>query len=273
MKDETLLKKYRFRFEKKYGQNFIDDPELLEQIVTKSGITKADAVLEIGAGAGTLTKRLCDRAKKVVAYEIDEHLKPILAENLSGCDNLELRFRDFMRDDPSDWAENGLKVVANLPYYITTPILFRLLEEPCVKDITVMVQKEVAERICAKESNKDYGPLTIAVQSQADTEIVTEVKREMFTPPPNVDSAVVRISRNPQKFGTFDVAHLRNTVKCAFAMRRKTLANNLTSAGFSKEEAERLCVENGWRKDVRAENLTVEEFIRLSESVEFPHKK
>ena len=272
MKEESLLKKYRFRFEKKYGQNFIYDPDLLQRIVLRSGITKEDPVLEIGSGAGTLTKLLCAHAKKVLSYEIDGHLKPILEENLRDCHNLELRFRDFLRDPPAEWAEKGLKVVANLPYYVTTPILFRLLEEPNVLEITVMVQKEVARRICAKEGSKDYGPLTVAVQSAADAQIIAEVPREMFEPVPNVDSAVVRIVRDPEKFGGFDAARLRDTVKCVFAMRRKTLVNNLTAAGMRKEDAERLCLKNGWRTDIRAESLSVAELIRLSDSPEFLHK-
>ena len=263
----ALLKKYGFSFSKKYGQNFITDYALLEDIARDAEVNKDDIVLEIGAGAGTLTSALCKNAKSVVAFEIDRSLEGVLSETLKDFDNAEV-----IMDDVTKWADEEIddivggkyKVVANLPYYITTPLLFTFLERKNKpSSITVMVQKEVAERICATNKKGDYGALSVSVALRGKAKITRIVKRDMFTPPPNVDSAVVRIDMNESEVE--NAQKVFPLVKKAFAMKRKTLVNNLSAGyGISKAEATEILTSLGYSPTVRAEELAPEDFIKIS---------
>ncbi len=267
VKDSII--KHNFRFNKSFGQNFISDVNLLSAIVEDAEITSEDLVLEIGAGAGTLTREIALQAKKVISYEIDNNLKPILAERLGDLENLELRFADIMKV-PADEI-NGLgkfKVVANLPYYITTPVTMFFLEE-CknAESVTVMVQKEVAERFCAKAGTSDYGAITVAVDFYGEAEIKRQVGRQMFFPVPNVDSAVLNIKIR-DKYHPKCVKTFLRTVKCAFAMRRKTLSNNLISSfKLTRDQIDVMLGKLGLQNTIRGERLNTDEFVKLSDEI------
>lgn len=265
----ALLKKHGFSFSKKYGQNFITDYNLLRAIVSDAGVTRDDTALEIGAGAGTLTRALAESAGRVVAFEIDPSLSPVLDESLAGLNNVEV-----IMDDVTKWTDAELddltgsdyKVVANLPYYITTPLLFTFLErENKPSSVTVMVQKEVAERICATPEKGDYGALSVAVALRGKASITRIVKRDCFTPAPNVDSAVIRIDLDPAAPTDRSLYEL---VAKSFAMKRKTLVNNL-SAGYAipKPFAAELLVSLGFSPTVRAEQLSPSDFISLDKAI------
>ena len=265
------LKNSGFTFSKKYGQNFITDEKLLSDIADDAALTRDDVVLEVGAGAGRLTRALAERAGKVIAFEIDRSLEPTLSHTLRDYDNVTVIY-----DDVAQYSEEELdaltggryKVVANLPYYITTPLLFMFLDRVNTPvSLTVMVQKEVAERICANEKKGDYGALSVSVAVRADAEITRIVPREKFTPAPNVDSAVVRIVLRGAT-GAKDDGTLYGLIKKAFAMKRKTLVNNL-SAGYaiSKSEAESWLTEVGIKPSARAEELSAAQFVILSDLI------
>ena len=251
-------------FKKKFGQNFLSDSNLLQAIVKDADICKADNVLEIGPGAGALTKYLSENAKKVVAYEIDNELETTL-NNLK-LENTKFIFTDALKEDinkiESNFNGEKYKLVANLPYYITTPLLFKFLEEAkYVTSLTIMVQKEVAERIVAKSGGKDYGVLTVMVSFFGDAKITRIVGRQMFYPQPNVDSAVVNITMN-KKYQEIDRAKFYNFVKVCFSMRRKTLLNNLSSGlKLNKEELTKKLSNFDLTK--RAESLNLQELIEL----------
>ena len=257
MNVSELTKKYDFRFSKKYGQNFIGDENLLAAIVGDAQITSDDVVLEIGPGAGTLTRQIAKKAKKVVAYEIDKTLEPILNDTLASCDNVEVIFEDIMEVSESEIRQmvgDKFKIVANLPYYITTPILFKFLSSSLsVQSFTVMVQKEVAERICAKPHTSSYGALTVSVALKGIASIPRIVNRNNFTPPPNVDSAIVKIDL---------------LVRSAFAMKRKTLVNNLCSSlSLTRDKAEEYLNKIGVKTTARAEELSAEQFAHLCNEI------
>lgn len=261
-----LLKQNNFAMKKKFGQNFITDTNLLAAIADDARITNSDVVVEIGAGAGTLTAELCRKAKKVVAFEIDESLGCILQSTLCGFNNVSVIFKDVMRtsrEEIIELTDGRFKVVANLPYYITSPVLFYFLENDFPLDsLTVMVQKEVALRMVAKCNTPDYGALSLAVQSRATAVITRSVSRTLFYPSPNVDSAVVRLDMGEEipHRAAFD-----RLVKCAFACRRKTLVNNLMlSLGFSRDRAEQLLCSCGLDTKVRGEALSKEQFLSLA---------
>ncbi len=259
-----------FHFKKRYGQNFLTDKNLLDAIVRDAGVTKEDAVLEIGAGAGALTRALSAAAGRVVSYEIDKDLRPVLAEALSGCENIEIVFRDFLREDlPSLEEELGeYTVVANLPYYVTTPVLLRFLEEAkrC-RGLTVMVQEEVARRFCARAGTADYGAITAAIALKGEARITRKVPREMFTPRPNVDSAVVHIEFSGGVPVKSETAY-RAAVRAAFAGRRKTLENNLMNAfHIPRSDAEEILHAVGLPPSVRGETLPPVTFARLSDEL------
>ena len=266
---KSVITKTDFRFNKRYGQNFISDDTLLSSIADLSGVGKGDVVLEIGVGAGTLTRALSMRAKYVYGYEIDANLKPVLARTLSGVENAEIIFRDFMREKMPDVEKmiNGdYMVVANLPYYITSPIVMKLIEqaERCVR-IVVMVQSEVADRFCAAPGTADYGAITCAIDAVADAKRVLDVDRNNFYPVPNVDSAVVRIDVNKDKYPSLDRKAFRDVVRCAFSSRRKTFANNLINAfGIKREVAEELITSVGKDVSARGETFSTEDFVKLS---------
>lgn len=257
------LQRHNFRCSKRYGQNFLSDPNLLRAIAS-DGAGAGDTVLEIGAGAGTLTRALCDIGAKVTALEIDENLRPVLAETLGGTD-VRIVFADAMEYDISSLGLGKYRLVANLPYYITTPIIFRFLYDPDLLSLTIMVQKEVADRICARAGTADYGALSAQMQVMGSVRTVREVPRNMFLPAPDVDSAVVRLDISPL-IGREMLGDYRKTVAAAFAMRRKTLANNLAAAfGMEKRRAEELAEKVNGNKAARGETLDCEKFIKLTE--------
>ena len=261
-----------FRFKKNLGQNFITDGNLLRAVVLDAGITQDDTVVEIGTGAATLTKELCKQAKKVITFELDRDLEKIIKSNLDGFDNYELHFADVLKlsdEDMKVWVPDTFKVVANLPYYVTTPMIMRFLESGLnVTSLTLMMQKEVAERLTAKHDTPEYGAITVAVNAVADVTVTRIIDRRIFFPAPNVDSALVRIDINKGKYAFKDFATFKKTARAAFLMRRKTLANNLVATfPIDKPTAEILLEECGFGKTIRGEALSVEDMIRLSDRI------
>ncbi len=270
MEIKDLLRESGFHFEKKYGQNFLTDGNLLSAIVADSGVNSHDTVVEIGAGAGTLTAKLAEAAKKVIAFEIDEKLKKPLSTVLKRFNNVEIVFGDVMEfsmDEIENMAGGPYKVVANLPYYITTPVIMKFIEQSRnMASMTIMVQKEVAERLTAKPSTKEYGRITVATEFFGGATYKRMVSRNMFYPVPNVDSAVVRIDKN-KRFNT-DEELFRKVVKSAFAMRRKILSTCLAvGLGISKEKAAMLIENSGKSPTVRGEALSVEDFVQLTKVI------
>ena len=265
-----ILNTAGFRFNKALGQNFIFDSNLLDAIVSDAGVTAEDTVVEIGTGAGTLTARLAARAKKVFSFEVDERLRPVLDLTLQGVGNAEVVFRDVMKmkdAEVTDIVGGGtFRVVANLPYYITTPLIMRFVESGLpVSSLTVMVQKEVADRLTADVGSADYAAVTLAVRMFGDAAVTRTVDRRMFRPAPNVDSAVVRLDRVPGRLDGTDEKLVRKLVRAAFAMRRKTLVNNLSAAfGIPKQSAAECVTACGFPVDIRGERLSLDDFIRLS---------
>ncbi|MBR2974191.1 MAG: ribosomal RNA small subunit methyltransferase A [Clostridia bacterium] len=267
---KQILQQNNFRFNKQFGQNFLTDSTLLASVVADSGITANDVVLEIGAGAGTLTRALSKVAKQVIAFEIDKNLKKILDITLADCNNVQVVMGDVMRysmEQLHDLVGNKpFKVVANIPYYITTPLIMRFVEESnLVQSLTLTIQKEVAERLNSDHNCKDYGAITVAVQAVADVEILQVLGRELFYPAPNVDSAVVNVVFRRNKFDIEDSAFFRKTVKNSFAMRRKTLVNNLMNAfKLTREVAEGILQQMGLPATIRGEALSVGQFVELA---------
>ncbi len=268
-----ILQKHQFHFQKKYGQNFLVEPGLLQSIVDAAGITETDAVLEIGPGIGTLTQYLAERAGAVIAVEIDKALIPILGDTLSAYPNVTAINEDILKVDIVRLAEeyNGgkpFKVVANLPYYITTPIIMKLFESHAPLDsITVMVQTEVAERMRTGPGSKDYGALSLAVQYYSKPKIVTHVPPSCFIPRPKVGSTVISLLRYEQPpVRTADEGFLFALIRASFNMRRKTLVNGLSGAAdlhVTKEEAAAALEKMGLPANVRGETLTLEQFAQL----------
>lgn len=270
----AILQKYQFRFQKKYGQNFLIDTSVLERIIRAAQIGAEDCVLEIGPGIGTMTQYLAENAGKVIAVEIDKALIPILEETLAPYKNVTVLQGDILKTDIGELAEKHnagkpLKVVANLPYYITTPIIMGLFERNVpLESVTVMVQKEVAERMLAKPGTKDYGALSLAVQYYAEPEIVTNVPPNCFMPRPNVGSAVVKLRRfgNPP-VEVEDEKFMFSIIRAAFNQRRKMLVNALAGAGefsFSKEQTETVLDSIGISTQIRGEKLSLAEFAQLA---------
>lgn len=262
-----ILRKYSFVFKKSLGQNFLTDSQLLDAIARDAGVEKTDTVVEIGAGAGTLTRALAARASKVVAFDIDEALVPVLRESLAGVENAEVVFRDVLKCSDEELLGiigGKFKVVANIPYYITTPLVMRFAESSLpVDSVTVTVQKEVAERLVAEAGTPEYGAISVTVALRGDARITRDVPRRMFRPVPNVDSAVVRIDFVRDKFPATDVGAVSELVRQCFRMRRKTLLNNLIAAGYGKEKA-RLAIERaGFPADVRGERLSAKDYVGL----------
>lgn len=271
----AILQKYQFRFQKKYGQNFLIDTSVLERIIRAAQIGAEDCVLEIGPGIGTMTQYLAENAGKVIAVEIDKALIPILEETLAPYKNVTVLQGDILKTDIGELAERHnagkpLKVVANLPYYITTPIIMGLFERNVpLASVTVMVQKEVAERMLAKPGTKDYGALSLSVQYYAEPEIVTNVPPNCFMPRPNVGSAVVKLRRfgNPP-VEVQDEKFMFSIIRAAFNQRRKMLVNALAGAGefsFSKEQTEAVLDSIGISAQIRGEKLSLAEFAKLAD--------
>lgn len=272
-----VLQKYHFVFQKRFGQNFLIDEHVLEKIIESSGITKDDFILEIGPGIGTMTQYLAEAAREVAAVEIDSSLIPILKDTLKDWDNVSVINNDILKTDIKKIADekNGgkpVKVVANLPYYITTPIIMGLFEKNVpVDSITVMVQKEVADRMQVGPGTKDYGALSLAVQYYAKPEIVANVPPNCFMPRPKVGSAVIRLTRHEvMPVETKDEKLMFSIIRASFNQRRKTLANGLKNSEllhFSKEEIEAAITTCGWPLTIRGEALNLQEFARLTDEL------
>ncbi len=271
----AILEKYGIRAQKKYGQNFLIDENILEKIADISQIGKDDLVLEIGPGLGTLTQILCERAGRVVAVEIDKKLIPVLEETLSGYDNLTLINEDILRCDINELLKcqdgcRNVKVVANLPYYITTPVMMYLLEsEYPFESVTVMIQKEVADRIKAGPSTKDYGSLSLAVQYYGNPTVAAQVSPSCFIPRPNVGSVVLKIDIYKERPVTAkDQDLMFRLIRGSFNQRRKTLVNglkNYAGLNLTKEEIEDAIEKLGKKPSVRGEELTLSEFAKLAD--------
>ena len=269
-----VLQKYEFVFQKKYGQNFLIDTHVLDKIINAAKITKDDFVLEIGPGIGTMTQYLASSAREVFAVEIDRALIPILEDTLSEYENVTILNEDILKVDIRKLAEERnqgrpIKVVANLPYYITTPIIMGLFEEKVpVESITVMVQKEVADRMQTGPGSKDYGALSLAVQYYASPYIVANVPPNCFMPRPKVGSAVIRLSRHEKPpVEVRDSSLMFRIIRASFNQRRKTLVNGLKNAGdldFTKEQIEKAVSDCGFPAGVRGEALTLENFAALA---------
>lgn len=272
-----ILKKYNFVFQKKYGQNFLIDTHVLEKIIRAASIGSDDVVLEIGPGIGTLTQYLCENARQVIAVEIDDMLIPILGETLKDYDNVKIVHNDILKVDVneivSEYPGSSIKVVANLPYYITTPIIMGLFESGVpIDSITIMVQKEVAERMQAKPGTKDYGALTLAVQYYADAKIMANVPPNCFMPRPAVGSAVINLVKHKEK--RYDVKNedmLFCIIRASFNQRRKTLQNGLNNAAnlpYTKQQIAEAIEKMGLPAAVRGEKLSLEQFVELSNILE-----
>ncbi len=274
----AVLNKYDFIFRKKFGQNFLIDPHVLNKIIDSAAITKDDCVLEIGPGIGSVTEALIEHAGKVISVEIDNQLIPILEEQFGQAQNFKLIHNDILKVDLKELVNQEspgrkIKVVANLPYYITTPIIMALLEhELPIESITVMVQKEVADRLAAKPGNKQYGAITVSVNYYAKPYLVANVPRNCFMPRPNVDSAVLKLSLYDEP-----VVKVKNKeqffriIRAAFSQRRKTLLNTLAANGelhLSKEALKQVLDESGIGSVTRGETLSVEEFAKLSDCID-----
>ncbi|MBQ6550226.1 MAG: 16S rRNA (adenine(1518)-N(6)/adenine(1519)-N(6))-dimethyltransferase RsmA [Lachnospiraceae bacterium] len=272
-----ILKKYDFIFSKRYGQNFLIDEHVLGKILRAADITKEDAVLEIGPGIGTMTQALADAAGQVVAVEIDEKLLPILSDTLQDFQNVTVVHADILETDIRELSRQyaggkPFKVVANLPYYITTPIIMGLLENDLpVTSITVMVQKEVAQRMQEKPGSKDYGALSLAVQYYAEPYLAANVPRNCFMPRPDVDSAVIRLTKRPEPaVKVQDPKLMFRLIRASFSVRRKTLLNGLKNAGdlgYSASELTEAVKALGKGETVRGETLSLQEFAFLSDTL------
>lgn len=267
-----LVKKHGFKFTKSLGQNFLIDDNIVDKIVAGAGIGPGDKIIEVGPGIGTLTREMASRAQNLMAVEIDKNLIPILEDTLGDYDNVKIVNEDIIKADIRGLIDENLgggpvKLVANLPYYITTPIIMRFLEENInVTDIVVMVQKEVAERMNAQPGGKDFGALSVAVQYYCDTEIVAKVPRHLFVPQPNVDSIVIALRVRPEKKYKVDDEDLYfKVVKAAFGQRRKTLLNSISSMGnLAKDQVKEALEEAGIDPKRRGETLSLDEFAILS---------
>ena len=272
-----VIQKYQFAFQKRFGQNFLIDAHVLEKIVSAAGITKDDCVLEIGPGIGTMTQYLAESAGQVIAVEIDTNLLPILADTLKDYSNVKVINQDILKVDINELVKeynNGrpIKVVANLPYYITTPIIMGLFESNVpIDNITVMVQKEVADRMQVGPGSKDYGALSLAVQYYASPYIVANVPPNCFIPRPNVGSAVIRLTRYQEPpVQVKDPKLMFKLIRASFNQRRKTLQNGIANSPelpYSKAQVEKALEKMGLAANVRGESLTLAEFAKLSDII------
>lgn len=277
MATKFVLERFGFSFQKKFGQNFLIDQNILENIISEAGITKDDFVLEIGPGIGTMTQYICEAARKVVAVEIDKNLIPILEETLKDYTNVTVINEDILKIDLQTFIQENnegrpIKIVANLPYYITTPIIMELFESHApIESITVMVQKEVADRMQVGPGTKDYGALSLAVQYYSNPKVVMVVPPSCFMPRPNVSSSVIRLERYVEPPVQVSNEKLMfQIIRASFNQRRKTLANGLSNGlnlAISKEELMNIFLELGWKENIRGEALTLEQFAQLSNSI------
>jgi 16S rRNA (adenine1518-N6/adenine1519-N6)-dimethyltransferase len=268
--DETkmLLTQYNLRANKRIGQNFMINQEIVDEIIEKANLSKEDVVLEIGPGLGSLTKELINNAGKVIAVELDQNMINILNDRFAGYENLKIIQNDILKVNLKDIlnSDKKIKVIANLPYYITTPIIMKLLEDRLnIDSIIVMVQKEVGERICAKPGSKEYGAITVSVNYYSNSKIIINVPKENFLPEPEVDSCVIKLDvlekpsvivKNERLFFSL--------IKTGFSQRRKTILNSLSNGYFSKEEISKVLKTLNVNEKLRAENLSVQDFANIS---------
>ena len=267
---KEITKKYGFQFTKSLGQNFLVDTNILQKIVDSADIQEKDIVIEIGTGIGTLTRELAKRAKKVYAIEIDKNLIPIVKETTSNYNNIDFVNMDFLEvvlEDLIQEKDRKIKVIANIPYYITTPIIMKCLESSLdISTILLMIQKEVADRLSAEPSTKAYGSLSVAVQYYSDVEFVGKVSKSCFYPQPKVDSGIVKLSKKHEYIFVRDRELFSQVVKSAFAKRRKTISNSMIefSEQFTKDNVMKALGKSGTDAKRRGETLTVEEFAHLS---------
>ncbi len=274
IKTSDLLRKHNFKFKKRYGQNFISDKNLLEKIVEKADLTKDDLVIEIGPGAGTLTKLLAEKAGQVLALEIDKTLMTILEEQLKAYDNVKLINEDALKLDYDQLVQEHFpsyktyKIVANLPYYITSPLIFKGLEEAQgLSKMVVMVQKEVAERLKASPGGKDYGALTLMANYYAQVSYEFTVSRKLFTPQPDVDSAIVSFLKHDHSLLEIGEEEIyKKLVKAAFSQRRKTFINAIKNLDLPKEQVLEILTGEGFSEKVRAEELPMEIYFKISKT-------
>ena len=272
---KEIVNKHNFKFSKSLGQNFLIDDNVIDKIIAGSRLSETDKIIEVGPGIGTLTREMGKTAQNVVAIEIDKTLIPILKETLADLDNVEVVNEDILKVDIQGLINEKLdggpvKLIAKLPYYITTPIVMKFLEEDIpVTDIVVMVQKEVADRMNAKPSTKDYGALSVAVQYYCDTEIVAKAPRHMFVPQPNVDSIVIGLHvRSERKYKVDNEDIFFKTVKASFGQRRKTLLNSLGGLGFlTKDQIKEALQAANIDAKRRGETLSIDEFANLSNEI------
>ena len=265
-----ILEKHNFNFKKKFGQNFIIDENIINNIMTKSNVDKDTLVIEVGPGAGSLTYKLADYAKKVICYEIDDTLSKVLEEVLSDKDNVEVIYEDFLKanvlEKIKDEKYEKLYVVGNLPYYITTPIIIKLIEDKISVDkIVVMVQKEVGDRFKAKPGSKDYSSLSIFLNYYFDVTKIMDIGKNVFVPKPNVDSIVVSFNKKETKLNLTNEELFFKLIRDSFKQKRKTLKNNLQ--GYNLDVVEKVLVKNGFDLSVRAEHLPIEVFIEIANTL------
>lgn len=275
---KAVISKYPFAFQKKFGQNFLIDPHVLDKIIRSADITEEDCVIEIGPGIGCVTQALLENAGKVISIEIDAQLIPILTEQFGEEPNFKLIHKDVLKVDLKKLIEEEspnrkVKVVANLPYYITTPIIMTLLEnELPIDSITVMVQKEVADRLASKPGTKQYGAITVSVNYFCDSYLVANVPRNCFMPRPNVDSAVIQLKLHDEPpVKAKNTKQLFKIIKAAFMLRRKTLLNTLAAhgeLGIEKDKLKQILEDSGVGAQTRGETLSIEEFARLSDFID-----
>lgn len=275
---KAVLNKYPFVFQKKFGQNFLIDPHVLDKIIRAADITKEDCVIEIGPGIGSVTQALIENAGKVISIEIDNQLIPILTEQFGNEPNFNLIHQDVLKVDlreliAKESPNKRIKVVANLPYYITTPIIMALLEhELPIESITVMVQKEVADRLASGPGSKQYGAITVSINYYADTYLVANVPQNCFMPRPNVDSAVIKLTLHEKPpVDVQNKAQLLKIIRAAFSQRRKTLLNTLMAngdLGVAKDQLKEMLDESGIGSNTRGETLSLERFAMLSDYID-----
>lgn len=268
---EFLLKQNGLKANKKLGQNFLISESIIEEIVDKANVTKEDVIIEIGPGLGSLTAKLLENAKKVIAIELDSNMVNLLKNRFSLYDNFELIENDVLKVDLRSIIEeyDSVKVVANLPYYITTPIVMKLLEEKLnLKSITVMVQKEVGERFCAVPGGKEYGAITLSINYYTNPKIIIDVPKENFNPIPEVDSCVINLEiRENPPVKINDEKKFFRLIKAAFSQRRKTINNSFTGVGKSKEEIKKVLDDLNISDKLRAENLSIEQYAEISNNI------
>lgn len=262
------LNNEKFSFKKKYGQNFIFDTNLLRAIVSDAGVIDKDTVIEIGTGAGTLTECIAEKVKKVVTFEIDRELEGYLKNKFLNT-NVQICIGDIMKIKEEEIIKliqnSNYHLIANLPYYITTPIIMKFLEmKNPPKSITIMVQKEVADRIVSNPKNGDYGAISVGIALYGDARITRIVNRNLFVPSPNVDSAVLKIVYKKRDLSDVEINKVKKIIRAGFANRRKTFINNISTLGYNKTYIKNILINNGYNENIRAEELSVDDYIKIS---------